>query len=82
MLTMEGEQEIPPILQIAFRRQPLARIGWESMTSNQRRTQLLSIFTCQSPEARTKRVEWAVTDAARRAAGKGSRTKTRFEDEE
>jgi uncharacterized protein YdeI (YjbR/CyaY-like superfamily) len=82
MLTLEGEQEIPPILQVAFRRQPLARIGWESMTQNQRRTQLLSIFMCQSPEARAKRVEWAVADAAKRAAGKGSRTKLPSEDEE
>lgn len=67
MLTMEGEEEVPPILQIAFRRQPLSRIGWESTTLNQRRMQLLSIFTCQSPEARAKRVDRIVADATQRA---------------
>jgi len=75
MLTMDGEQEIPPILQLAFRRQPLARIGWESMTLNQRRMQLLGIFTCQSPEAQAKRVEHILADAAQRAGRKKNASK-------
>jgi hypothetical protein len=62
MLAMEGEVEPPPILQIAFRRQPLARIGWEAMTAIQRRTQLMAIFQCKGPEARARRTEWAIKE--------------------
>ena len=65
MLTMEGEIEPPPILQIAFRRQPLARAGWEAMTPIQRRNQLLGIFQCKGPAARAKRTEWAVAEAVK-----------------
>jgi uncharacterized protein YdeI (YjbR/CyaY-like superfamily) len=70
LLTMDGEESPPPILQIAFRRQPLARTGWYALTANQRRMTLLSIFSCVSPEAQQKRVERALADAmqaARRA---------------
>jgi uncharacterized protein YdeI (YjbR/CyaY-like superfamily) len=67
MLTMEGEESPPPILQVAFRRQPLARVGWEAITPNQRRITLLGIFMCQSPEAQAKRVERAVEDAVKAA---------------
>ena len=67
MLTMEGEEFPPPILQIAFRRQPLARAGWDAQTQNQRRFILLGIFSCQSPEAQAKRVEQAVADAVKAA---------------
>ena len=67
MLTMEGEEYPPPILQIAFRRQPLARAGWDAMTVNQRRMGLLSIFTAKSPEAQAKRVEWTLAEAMKSA---------------
>ena len=30
MLAMEGEQTLPPILQVAFRRVPRARAGWDA----------------------------------------------------
>ena len=79
MLTMEGEEYPPPILQIAFRRQPPARAGWDAMTANQRRTALLSIFTAKSPEAQAKRVEWALaeaTQAARRSKSANRRAKS------
>ncbi|MGH9597821.1 MAG: YdeI/OmpD-associated family protein, partial [Edaphobacter sp.] len=32
MLTMEGEKELPPVMEVAFRRSPAARKGWEAMT--------------------------------------------------
>ena len=79
MLTMEGEIEPPPVLQIAFRRQPLARVGWEAMTPIQRRNQLFGIFQCKGPEARAKRTEWAVAEAikiANRIANRKTGTKT------
>jgi uncharacterized protein YdeI (YjbR/CyaY-like superfamily) len=65
MLTMEGEVEPPPILQAAFRRQPLARAGWDAMTPIQRRTHLLAIFLNQSPQARAKRAKKTITEAIR-----------------
>jgi uncharacterized protein YdeI (YjbR/CyaY-like superfamily) len=75
LLTMEGEEYPPPILQIAFRRQPLAREGWGAMTANQRRVALLSIFSTKSPEAQAKRVEWALAEAMK-AAQRSKRAKT------
>jgi len=66
MLAMEGERELPPILQAAFRRQPRALEGWKAMTPVQRRGHLLGIFYYQSPEARQKRADKAVADAVKK----------------
>ena len=63
MLSMEGERELPPILERAFRREPQARAGWAAMTPAQRRCQLLGIFAYQSPESREKRAAKAVAAA-------------------
>ncbi len=71
MLTLEGEEFPPPVLQIAFQRQPMARAGWEAMTANRRRMILLSIFSCQSPEAQAKRVEHALIEAMQAAKRAG-----------
>jgi uncharacterized protein YdeI (YjbR/CyaY-like superfamily) len=81
LLTMEGEEYPPPILQIAFRRQPLARTGWDAMTANQRRVALLSIFSAKSPEAQAKRVEWALAEAMQ-AAKRTPRAKSASKPEE
>jgi len=62
MLTMEGEKELPPVLEVAFRRTPAARKGWEAMTKVQRRSNLMAVFYYQSPEARQKRVGKVVED--------------------
>lgn len=64
---LEGELETPPILQAAFLRQPLARHGWQAMTSTQRRCHLLGIFYYQTAEARERRAAQAVEQALRRA---------------
>jgi uncharacterized protein YdeI (YjbR/CyaY-like superfamily) len=63
LLAMEGEREMPPILQVAFRRQPRALAGWQAMTPVQRRGHLLGIFYYQSPESRQKRADKAVAEA-------------------
>jgi len=63
LLAMEGEREMPPILQVAFRRQPRALVGWQAMTPVQRRGHLLGIFYYQSPESRQKRADKAVAEA-------------------
>lgn len=73
MLAMEGEQTLPPILQVAFRRTPKARAGWDAMTPVQRRAQLLGIFYYQSPEARERRAQKAVEEALRVAESKSSK---------
>jgi uncharacterized protein YdeI (YjbR/CyaY-like superfamily) len=69
MLTMEGEKELPPVLQVAFRRTPAARKGWDAMTKAVRRRNLMAIFYYQSPEAREKRVSKVVEDCLK-AVGK------------
>jgi uncharacterized protein YdeI (YjbR/CyaY-like superfamily) len=65
LLAMEGERVLPPILEVAFRRHPAARKGWEAMTEVQRRGHLLGIFYYQSPEAREKRAGKAVEECLR-----------------
>jgi uncharacterized protein YdeI (YjbR/CyaY-like superfamily) len=71
-LTMEGEQELPPILRTAFARTPKALAGWRQLTTNQRRGHLLGIFYYETVEARERRAAKAVDDALR-AAQRGSR---------
>jgi len=67
MLAMEGERELPPILQLAFRRVPRAQAAWEAMTPVQRRGHLMGIFYYQSPEAREKRAAKAIEEALKLA---------------
>lgn len=67
LLTMEGEKELPPVLDVAFRATPAARRGWEKMTKAQRRSNLMAVFYYQSPEARQKRVRKVVEDCLKAA---------------
>jgi uncharacterized protein YdeI (YjbR/CyaY-like superfamily) len=67
LLTLEGETELPPILNAAFQRQPLARKGWNAMTPNQRRRHLMAIYNYQSVESRVRRAEKTVEEALLRA---------------
>ena len=77
LATMEAEQELPPILQVAFSRDPRARQGWERMSPTQRRRHLLGIFYYQSPEARARRVAKTVAEAAEFAERKSGRASQR-----
>ncbi len=70
LLAMEGEKVLPPILDVAFRRHPSARKGWEALTEVQRRGHLLGVFYYQSPEAREKRAGKVVEDCLRVAEPK------------
>lgn len=72
LLAMEGEKILPPILEVAFRKHPAARKGWDAMTEVQRRGHLLGIFYYQSPEAREKRAGKAVEECLRVAKAKES----------
>lgn len=67
MQAMEGEDDPPPILRAAFRRQPLALQGWNALTPTQRRNHLLGIFYYESAEARERRAAKAIDDALRAA---------------
>jgi uncharacterized protein YdeI (YjbR/CyaY-like superfamily) len=67
LATMEGERELPPVIDVAFRKRPKARVGWGKMTPAQRRTGLMAVFYYQTPEARQKRVEKLCDEAEKRA---------------
>jgi uncharacterized protein YdeI (YjbR/CyaY-like superfamily) len=63
----EGERELPPLMQIAFRRRPKARTGWAKMTPTQRRAGLMAIFYYRTPESQARRVEKLLDEAEKRA---------------
>jgi uncharacterized protein YdeI (YjbR/CyaY-like superfamily) len=67
LAAMEGERELPPVIEIAFRVRPKARAGWAKMTVVQRRGELMAVFHYQTPEARQKRVETLCEAAEKRA---------------
>jgi uncharacterized protein YdeI (YjbR/CyaY-like superfamily) len=68
LATMEGERELPPVIEVAFRNRPKARAGWARMTPVQRRSELMGVFYYQTPDARATRIE-KLCDAAERRAG-------------
>lgn len=67
LLAMEGEQEPPPILRVAFQRNPKAQQGWNTLTPTQRRNHLLGIFYYEGVEARERRAAKAIEDALKAA---------------
>ena len=75
LLALEAELETPPILRLAFQRQPLAEAGWKAMTPTQRRMHLLGIFYYQTAQGRENRARKAIEEAvrlARKKAGKSA----------
>jgi uncharacterized protein YdeI (YjbR/CyaY-like superfamily) len=70
LATMEGEREVPPILQAAFARDGRARVGWNLMTPTQRRGNLMAIFYYKSPESRAKRLAKVIQEAVQKAEKK------------
>ena len=80
LATMEGERELPPILQAAFARDPRARKGWEMMSQTQRRGNLMAIFYYKSPDSRAKRLAKVMAQAveiAEKKAQRGNSDKSR-----
>src|SRR5271165_5660976 len=71
--TMDAERELPPLLQLAFAREPHAREGWERMSPSHRRAHLLGIFYYRTPESRANRLEKTVQDALEYAEKKRGR---------
>jgi uncharacterized protein YdeI (YjbR/CyaY-like superfamily) len=67
LAVMEAEQELPPILRLAFARDPRALEGWNKMSPSHRRGQLFAIFYYRTPEARSRRIEKILQEASARA---------------
>jgi uncharacterized protein YdeI (YjbR/CyaY-like superfamily) len=63
LATMEAERELPPILKLAFAREPRALAGWQRMSPLHRRGHLLAISYYRSPEARDRRIAKVIEDA-------------------
>ena len=66
LATMEGERELPPVIEAAFRARPKARAGWARMTPTQRRGELMAVFFYRTVEARQRRVDKLCETAERR----------------
>jgi len=64
LATMEAERDLPPALQLAFARDGRALQGWQRMSPSRRRGQLLAIFYYRSPEARARRIDKVLQEAA------------------
>jgi uncharacterized protein YdeI (YjbR/CyaY-like superfamily) len=67
---MEAECELPPILKLAFAREPHALAGWHRMSPLHRRGHLLGIFYYRTPDARERRIAKTIEDALAFAARK------------
>ncbi len=74
LATMEAERELPPVLQVAFAREPRAREGWKRMSASHRRGHLMGIFYYRSPEARTRRIAKTVREAVEFAERRSAKT--------
>ena len=70
--TIDAESELPPLLQLAFARNPKASQGWEQMSPARRRSHLFGIFYYRTPEGRANRINKMLEDAAATAEKKRS----------
>jgi len=61
--TMEAERELPPLIRIAFTRNPLALEGWQRMSPTHRRRHLFGIFYYRDPQARARRLAKTIQEA-------------------
>jgi uncharacterized protein YdeI (YjbR/CyaY-like superfamily) len=66
LATMEAEHELPPVLKLAFARDPRAFAGWQRMSPTQRRGNLLAIFYYRNPDSRDRRIAKMLEDALAR----------------
>jgi uncharacterized protein YdeI (YjbR/CyaY-like superfamily) len=64
LAVMEAERDLPPVLQVAFARDPQALEGWKRMSPSHRRGHLFGIFYYRTPEARSRRIEKTLQDAS------------------
>jgi hypothetical protein len=64
LAVMDAEHQLPPVLQLAFARDPRALEGWRRMSPSHRRSHLFGIFYYRTPEARERRIEKTLQDAS------------------
>ncbi len=64
---MDAEREFPPLIRLAFDRNPGAYEGWQKMTPVQRRNNLLAVFYYRTPQSRAKRLERVIAEAVKRS---------------
>jgi uncharacterized protein YdeI (YjbR/CyaY-like superfamily) len=76
LATMEAERELPPVLRLAFARDPGAYRGWKRMPPLRRRAHLFGIFYYRTPEGQQKRVAKLIADAYEYAKREDRRQKT------
>ena len=70
MEAMDAENDLPPMIRLAFARNPGAEQAWKTMTPIQRRHGLLAVFYYRTPESRTRRLEKLIEQALMRAESK------------
>jgi uncharacterized protein YdeI (YjbR/CyaY-like superfamily) len=63
LATMEAEHELPPVLRLAFARDPGAYLGWKRMSARHRRAHLFGIFYYRTPEGQERRIAKLIADA-------------------
>lgn len=64
LAVMEAEHELPPVLRLAFARDPRALEGWKRMSPSHRRRHLFAIFYYRTPEAQARRIEKSLQEAS------------------
>jgi hypothetical protein len=64
LAVMDAEHALPPVLQLAFAREPRALEGWNAMSPLQRRNHLFGIFHYSTPEAQARRIDKVLQDAS------------------
>jgi uncharacterized protein YdeI (YjbR/CyaY-like superfamily) len=70
--TMEAELELPPIIRLAFNRNPGAEQAWRGMTETQRRHNLFSIFHRRTLQSRMVRIQQIIDQALERLPNSGT----------
>jgi hypothetical protein len=63
LAVMDAEHALPPVLQVAFAREPRAFQGWNSMSPSQRRHHLFGIFYYRTPETQGRRINKVLQEA-------------------
>lgn len=71
LAAMDGERELPPVLQVALQHNPKARAGWELMPPSRRRFHLFGILGYRNPESRARRLAKAVEEMVAYAEKRG-----------
>jgi uncharacterized protein YdeI (YjbR/CyaY-like superfamily) len=64
LAVMDAEHALPPVLRLAFAREPRALEGWNAMSPLQRRNHLFGIFHYRTPEAQARRIDKVLQDAS------------------